>query len=209
MYLFLYQNSTRHQPRYRYGNRSRAAKDSTYNQFNLAQLRKAMKDRFTLYGYGTHPAQQALDKMGLSHLMLGHVIEIEDPKLAVWMKINYDQVCKNKTTYIGSYLDIDHEYINKVSEEMREFDTIASKTSTSTYYLEQLQNQMKYFSQRRDSYDAVSDSIYEKIDSLVGEMGEENDKMKAVTASARTGSASCTKAVEEYVKARMIGKVGT
>lgn len=108
-YLFLYQNYKHQLQSWDYRRKNLS---STYGQFDMPMLRKSLKDRFVLHGHGTHPLHKLFYSLGLEDKFTGHVVEIEDSKIAVWLKLNYDHISRkdhnygHELKYIGCYKDV-------------------------------------------------------------------------------------------------------
>lgn len=124
-YLFLYQNY-KHQ--LNSWDHRRKNLSSTYGQFDMPMLRKSLKDRFVLHGHGTHPLHKLTSTLGLEDKFLGHVVEIEDPKIAVWLKLNYDHISRKdhnygqELKYIGCYQDVKVEELQPIIDQVREVE---------------------------------------------------------------------------------------
>lgn len=108
MHLFLYQ-AARHQ-KTQWGSR-RLSQSTIRCDFDLALLKQGIKGRYEIVGCGTHPWQEALKKIGLEEEFYGHVIQIEDSKNAVWFKLNYDNIGKHVTKYLGGWRDLNPDHI--------------------------------------------------------------------------------------------------
>lgn len=108
MHLFLYQSARHHKPNY--GGR-RLSQTSYNNDFDLELLKKGIKGRFEIIGHGIHPFQKAMKQLGMEEEFYGHIIQIEDSKNAVWFKLNYDNIGKNVTKYLGGWRDLNAEHI--------------------------------------------------------------------------------------------------
>lgn len=121
MYLFLFQapkhKSSSSWQYYRH-------KKSNYRgEFDLRHLRRATKGNATIWGCGTHPAQKILRDVGLADLMNGHLIEVEDGKVAMWIKLNYDLLGKGGVTYVGGFKDLDVEEMTKFRDKIIKLNT--------------------------------------------------------------------------------------
>ncbi len=108
MHLFLYQ-AARHQ-KTQWGSR-RLSQSTIRCDFDLALLKQGIKGRYEIVGCGTHPWQDALRKMNMEEEFYGHVIQIEDSKNAVWFKLNYDNIGRNVTKYLGGWRDLNPDHI--------------------------------------------------------------------------------------------------
>lgn len=135
MHLFLYQ-AKRHTPaqsQYAYSsNRSRYVQGTIRGDFDLELLRRGIKGRFKILPHGEHDFQKALKSMDLLEEFYGHVIQIEKASNAIWFKLNYDQVGKGITKYIGGWRDLDPAAIGpEITEYLRIKNVLNQKTSLS------------------------------------------------------------------------------
>ena len=111
MHIFLYQAARHAKPTGYYNNRRRYSQTTIRCDFDLELLKKGIKGRYQILGHGTHPFQQAMKQVGLEEEFYGHVIAIEDSRNAVWFKLNYDNIGKHQTKYIGGWRDLDADHI--------------------------------------------------------------------------------------------------
>lgn len=118
MYLFLFR-APKHGSSYNY---YRYKKSNTRGEFDLRALRKATKGTVKIWGYGTHPAHLLLQDHGMGHLLNGHLLEVDDPKAAVWIKLNYDLLGKNGVKYVGGIKDLDIEIMRNLSKLITRLD---------------------------------------------------------------------------------------
>jgi hypothetical protein len=117
MHLFVYQT-----PRHRqsvYSSR-RLAEHVYHGEFDLERLRKGLGNEYKIWGYGTHKLHKGLAQLELSSDFKGHIIELEDAKKAVWLRLNYDVVGHHGTEYKGLYRDIDYDYIDQMAVKYHE-----------------------------------------------------------------------------------------
>lgn len=135
MHLFLYQ-ANRHQTRNSY--RNRLSQSTIRCDFDLDLLKRGIKGRYRILGHGTHDFQKVLEKMGMEDEFYGHVIEIEEPKNAVWFKLNYDQIGKHTTKYLGGWKDLDP---NDISHLVDEYVEAKSKYNQTDRLLSTIRNQ--------------------------------------------------------------------
>ena len=119
MYLFLFQ-APKHGSVYTY---YRYKKSNTRGEFDLRALRKATKGNVKIWGYGTHPAHMILQDHGLSKALNGHLLEVDDPKAAVWIKLNYDLLGKGGVKYVGGFKDLNVETMRELSKAITDLDT--------------------------------------------------------------------------------------
>lgn len=118
MYLFLFQ-APKHTNSYAY---YRYKKSNTRGEFDLSSLRKATKGNVKIWGHGTHPIFQILQDHGLSHIFRGHILEVTDPKVAVWVKLNYDLLGKKGVKYAGGFKDLDLEVMRDLNKKITAID---------------------------------------------------------------------------------------
>ena len=132
MFLFRYQNFRHTLPSW---DSRKKNLDSTYGQFDMPMLRKSLKDKFTLWGHGTHPIHKLMNVIGYTDKVLGHFVAIEDPKIAVWLKLNYDHITRathnngRELTYMDSFKNLDDDEI----KEMHERATINRRQQSDLY----------------------------------------------------------------------------
>lgn len=114
MHLFLYQ-ANRHTPSastYSYGsNRHRYKQGTIRGDFDLELLKRGIKGRYKILPHGEHEFQKALVEIELQEELYGHIVQIEEARNAIWFKLNYDQVGKHVTKYIGGWRDLDPKAI--------------------------------------------------------------------------------------------------
>lgn len=106
MHLFLYQAARHIKPSYGY---RRLSQNTIRCDFDLELLKRGIKGRYEILGHGTHPFQNLMKQMGMEEEFYGHVIAIEDSKNAVWFKLNYDNIGRNVTKYMGGWRDLNPE----------------------------------------------------------------------------------------------------
>jgi hypothetical protein len=135
MHLFLYQ-SARHSDT-TWGNRYRYKQGTIRGDFDLELLKNGIKGRFKILPHGEHEFQQALVNIDLQEEFYGHIVRIEDKKNAVWFKLNYDQVGKHVTKYMGGWNDLKAEdIVSPVKEYQRlkkEYDEARGVLSNVRY----------------------------------------------------------------------------
>ena len=118
MHLFLYQ-ADRHQPRQGYYGR-RLSQSTIRCDFDLELLKRGIKGRYQIIGHGKHDFQKALMRLDMERDFYGHIIAIDNPKNAVWFKLNYDQVGRYVTKYIGGWKDLEESDIEHLIQEYQE-----------------------------------------------------------------------------------------
>lgn len=162
MHLFLYQ-AARHQPTTSTwgGTRYRYKQGTIRGDFDLELLKKGIKGRFKILPHGEHPFQVALKKVGLEQEFYGHVVQIEEARNAIWFKLNYDQVGKNITKYIGGWRDLDPAAIEA---EILEYQHLTSYARTFTDQV----NQVSYMRSSTQNFLTRWGSVHNPIlDNLV------------------------------------------
>lgn len=144
MHLFLYQ-AARHQKSV-WGGR-RLSQSTIRSDFDLELLKRGIKGRYEILGHGNHPWQVAMKNIGMEEEFYGHVIAIEDSRNAVWFKLNYDNIGKNTTKYLGGWKDLNPDDIADEIEEYRklvlsenEHAVQSSLLKSQYYYLSNLIN---------------------------------------------------------------------
>lgn len=104
MHLFLYQ-AARHQKASQWSTR-RLSQSTIRCDFDLELLKQGIKGRYEIIGHGIHPFQKAMAKMDMSEEFYGHIIQIDESKNAVWFKLNYDNIGRHVTKYMGGWKDL-------------------------------------------------------------------------------------------------------
>ena len=131
MHLFLYQ-ANRHTPSaniYSYNNRHRYKQGTIRGDFDLELLKRGIKGRYEILPHGKHEFQKALAEVELQEELYGHIIQIEEARNAIWFKLNYDQVGKNVTKYIGGWRDLDPKAIEADITEFKMLKTMQREHS--------------------------------------------------------------------------------
>jgi hypothetical protein len=141
MHLFLYQAARHVKPQW--GHR-RLSQTTIRSDFDLELLKRGIKGRYEIVGCGTHPWQAAMKKMGMEEEFYGHVIQIEDSKNAVWFKLNYDNIGKGVTKYLGGWRDLNPDHIaphiaqyQLLTQVQRKLNEHLSTIRSQYYYLGQ------------------------------------------------------------------------
>lgn len=169
MFIFVYQNFKHDLPSWDY---RRVNLESTRGQFDLPTLKRSLKDRFTLHGYGTHPLHQLAEKLGV--YIPGHFVTIKDPKIAVWLKLNYDNISRadpyyGKTLkYLGGYKDIEDEAITKMTEVVDKIYTDLSIARTEYQRWRHLANQVATVVRQK-----IDDTQFSNIEQPMWDMAKE------------------------------------
>lgn len=145
MHLFLYQ-AARHTPPaspYQYSNnRNRYKQGTIRGDFDLELLKRGIKGRYSILPHGEHEFQKMLPKMDLQEEFYGHIVQIEEKKNAVWFKLNYDQVGRHVTKYVGGWRDLDPADLSSVVLEYemhkKSLQVVNTHASQARYYSSQL-----------------------------------------------------------------------
>ena len=169
MYLFVYKNWKHRLSKYDHRKKNLA---STYGQFRLDFLRSGLKGNYTLYGCGEHPYQQLLSSHYIDdHPLLGHIIEIKDPKLAVWLKLNFDQIFKDRTmefsASFGPFEDL------SISENIKALNAVwlkINETTSQRSTIENLTTSLKFYSHSSSIKIPMFDEIAIRTQSLNEEL---------------------------------------
>ncbi len=154
MYLFVYQN-VKHQMTIYDPRRKNLA--STYGQFDMTMLRRALKDRFTLWGHGTHPLQHLLNQLDMGDRLVGHIIVIEDPKIAVWLKLNYDRISRKihnhgrELEFKGSYKDVKVDELEPLVAEAKEIRKQMSLNNAERQRVRMMRDSVQRFTTQHQS----------------------------------------------------------
>jgi hypothetical protein len=112
------------------------SQSSIRGDFNLPLLKKSLKKRYSILPNGDHAFQAMLKKYRLEQSWYGHIIEVEDGKDAMWLKLSYDLIGKPGTEYVGAWRDIEVEAVQDVltqlderSEELQKIQAIHTSVS--------------------------------------------------------------------------------
>lgn len=147
MHIFLYK-ADRHTKRSAYGRSP--SQSSIRSDFNLAMMRQGLRNKYEIKGYGINDFQRKLKLVGLEDEMYGHLIEIEEAKYAVWLKLNYDQVGKTGTTYKGAWKNLDPAFLDPFIAEYEKHSKKSKELYTSMSLLRSQKSNLEYFGARRD-----------------------------------------------------------
>lgn len=140
MHLFLYQASRHQKPPGYYSSR-RLSQSTIRCDFDLELLKRGIKGRYEIIGHGIHPFQKAMGELGMIEDFYGHIIEIEDSRNAVWFKLNYDNIGKNVTKYIGGWKDLNPDDLKPAAVEIKQLTTELTNLQHSR---QQINNQFYY-----------------------------------------------------------------
>lgn len=132
MHLFLYQAARHIAPTspYARSNRNRYVQSTIRGDFDLELLKRGIKGRFKILPHGEHPFQTALKEIELQEEFYGHIVQIEEARNAIWFKLNYDQVGKHVTKYVGGWRDLDPQAIEADITEYKMLKTQQRNHST-------------------------------------------------------------------------------
>jgi hypothetical protein len=109
--------------------------------FDLELLRQGIKGRFSITGHGDHAFQKAMAKMNLQEEFYGHVVEIQDSRNAVWFKLNYDNIGRGTTKYLGGWKDLDAQFVEDRALRFKEYEKRLNELNSRAYTL---RTQMAY-----------------------------------------------------------------
>ena len=174
MYLFVYKNWKHRLTRWDHRKKNLS---STYGQFRLDFLRSGLKGNYTLYGCGEHPYQKILSAFNIDdHPLLGHIIEIKDPKLAVWLKLNFDQIFKDRTMeFSASYGPFDEFPIDERIKALNETYSKINNCSEQRRTIDSLTNSLRYYNQSSN----MKVSMFDEISLRAGHLNEELKKQSS------------------------------
>jgi len=200
MHLFLYQ-AARH-AKSRYGNaRHRYSQSSIRSDFDLELLKRGIKGRFEIIGHGDHPWHSVMKRMGIEDEFYGHVIQIEDSKNAVWFKLNYDNIGKHQTKYIGGWRDLDATEVEATiaeyqikEQECRKLYEHLSTIKTQYYYLN------SFINPRTPHHDLVCNAALEAV-KYKSILDNAHHAMDAEIIRASAEKLALQEKVREYMKA--------
>lgn len=148
MYIFLYQAARHAKPVGYYNNRRRYSQSTIRCDFDLELLKKGIKGRYQILGHGNHPFQKALKQMDLEEEFYGHIIAIEDSRNAVWFKLNYDNIGKHQTKYIGGWRDLNADHIAPQVHQYQLLDQVAKGLYNQISLVKMQRNQVAHFANR-------------------------------------------------------------
>lgn len=201
MHLFLYQ-AARHSTE-RWGNRSRYKQNTKRGDFDLELLKKGIKGRYEIICHGEHPFQKKLAEIELQEEFYGHVIAIEEAKNAVWFKLNYDQIGRNVTKYIGGWRDLDPEAI--------EADIVEYKVHKANHAkMYQLQTQIRYQHSRtmdflatmRRQAESITDKSVKAAEEMVVVLADDFKVIQEQVNAERVKMEEVQNRVKAYLKER-------
>lgn len=207
MHLFLYQAARHAAPSspYSRSNRTHYVQSTIRGDFDLELLKRGIKGRYKILPHGQHPFQTFLAELELKDEFYGHIVQIEDKKNAVWFKLNYDQVGKNVTKYIGGWRDLNPEDLSSVATEFKVYKThlkmIDTQVSQTRYQMTQLTRYLEGVArQPLPSLDPVKEPVQKAYDALslaytdlINDQAHMKIKMEA-----------CQQVVKDYLKERKL-----
>ena len=117
MHYFVFQHPKHVRSRYQYSTRIKL--NSFRGNFDLERIRIALKMRYEITGFGDHEIYRLLDSVDRSHHLKGHILEVEDVKDAMWIKLNYDMIGKQGTKLLGTYRNLNKEFIRETVQEIK------------------------------------------------------------------------------------------
>ena len=132
MFIFHYKNSRHRLPSWQ---RDSYNLRTTRGQFNLDTIRKGLKkEGYVIHGHGTHDIHKLLDSVGMKEELIGHLVEVKDPKLAVWFKLNYDNIATDPkyTQYVATYRIFDSEEMENLKQKVEK--SFRSRATAKTCY---------------------------------------------------------------------------
>lgn len=178
----------------------RLSQGTIRSDFDLELLKKGIKGRYEIFGHGQHPWQQAIKKIGMEEEFYGHIIQIDDSKNAVWFKLNYDNIGKNITKYIGGWRDLNPDdilpYITQyqlLEQSHRRLVDHISTIRNQYYYLNQM------ISPRAPLHDAMLPAANQAA-SYKASLDAANETLKGLVDETITQKAALQDAVRAYLK---------
>lgn len=161
MHLFLYKASRHEKPKSFYGSR-RLVQGTYRNDFDLELIKSGIKGRYTILPHGSNPFQARLRDFGLEDEFYGHIIEVPEAKNAIWFKLNYDNIGKPGTNYIGSWKNLDVEYLRQFDLEFQELQQNHSKATQVLNQVRYHTGTLNHFLSNRHNYSAHMDDALDK-----------------------------------------------
>jgi hypothetical protein len=207
MHLFLYQ-ANRHAAAansYSYGNRSRYKQGTIRGDFDLELLKKGIKGRYKILPHGEHEFQQVLKQIDLQEELYGHVVQIEEARNAIWFKLNYDQVGKNVTKYIGGWRDLDPQAISSVVMEYKSYKSQLADVRAHLSRTRYSSSQLKSFIDGIKAKPIVClDGVQEKMQDAIIAIGDAYTALTLEEAHLLNKMEACHQAVRDYLKERKL-----
>jgi len=159
----------------------RLPKNSIYGTFNKKLLNQTMKNRYSVYKHGDHELQQLLSIADIP--LNGHIIEFTDPKDAVWLKLNYENVMnQNKATQmVGLYGPVDIEKIRELCDEFKSRKTTHLNSHNTNHFLKKLSQEINFHINRKLSNEYVTDELNENILATYTMIADRNEILNKTT----------------------------
>lgn len=208
MHLFLYQAARHEAPSNQYSyhnNRIRYKQGTIRGDFDLALLKKGIRGRYRILPHGEHDFQKVLTEIDLQEEFYGHIVEIEEARNAVWFKLNYDQVGRNVTKYIGGWRDLSAD---DVSSMITEYKTHRTALSVVNGQLGQVRYQYSQISSlvngMRNRPLACMDGMPDKIQVGVDALSEAFTKLTNEADYIKSKMEACQNVVRGYLKERKL-----
>jgi hypothetical protein len=204
MFIFLYK-AARHSTD-RWNNRNRYKQDTKRGDFNLELLRKGIKNRYSILPHSEYPFQNELAKVDLQEELYGHIVSIEEAKNAIWFKLNYDQVGKGSTKYVGSWKDLDPAAIQTYVEDYTRLKSEHANVTSVSYTLRYQVNRAEDFrSGVMRSKDVLGDS-FDDLDLKTYEykmlVSDHYNKLEKKASTLREEMVALQTKVKEYMDSR-------
>jgi len=202
MHIFLYQ-AARHSTSW--GTRHRFKQNTKRGDFDLALLRKGIGGRYEILPHSEYPFQAALARMGMEEELYGHIVKIEEPKHAIWFKLNYDQVGRGSTKYVGGWRDLNPDDIEANIVEYRRLVEM-QKAANSLYYSVNYQTSrtQDFLATCRRNTAGLSklESAIENTEEYLNKIADEASKLRAEYESILALMADEQNKVREYMKGK-------
>lgn len=197
MHLFLYQAARHEKPSW--GTR-RLSQNTIRMDFDLALLKQGIKGRYEIVGCTLHPWQQALKKVGLEEEFYGHIIEIEDSKNAVWFKLNYDNIGRGVTKYIGGWRDLDPSHIEPHILQYQNLNKVLTELNSQTQGIRNQGYYLNSFCEPRQPHPEVFLEAQKKAIEYQSALRDATNTLNSEIKKTQKAMAKIQDAVRQYMK---------
>ena len=205
MHLFLYQ-AARHKAPVNYysaSNRSRYVQGTIRGDFDLELLKRGIKGRYQILPHGEHEFQKMLKQVDLEEEFYGHVVQITEAKNAIWFKLNYDQVGKGSTKYIGGWRDLSPDDLSSVVTEYQNYSAqlriIVDHLSQMRY---QANNLLRFATGMRNKPVPCVDGLGSLAEGLSSTLNEAQMKVLEEENYLKNKKAACQQTIRDYLNQR-------
>ena len=202
MHLFLYQAARHTAPSspYARSNRQRYVQGTIRGDFDLELLKRGIKGRFKILPHGEHPFQIALKEIELQEEFYGHIVQIEEARNAVWFKLNYDQVGRHVTRYVGGWRDLDPAAIEADITEYKMLKTQHRSHTTLMSSVRQHTYACNNFYTRTNATNPILDHVAKATLDLHHELGQVTNQLELENARLLNAMITVQDRVRAYLR---------